>query len=210
MADQETTIAIIALVAVVVLLLVWLFAQKRRTDTLRDHFGEEYDRTLAARGGRADAEADLIEREKRAKDLEIRALTPAERDRFAGEWSDTKTLFVDSPIEAVGRADRVLTEILTTRGYPMADFERRHADLTVGHREVARHYLAGHEIADRASEATTEELRRAFNHYEALFDDLTSDTTGRAADFESQPRAPGDESPARPAAFSTTTTKPEG
>ena len=60
----------------------------------------------------------------------------------------------------------------------MTDFEHRHADLTVDHGDVARHYLAGHEIADRADagETTTEELRRAMNHYERLFDDLVNDT----------------------------------
>ncbi len=201
---QEATIAIVAIVAVVVLLLVWLIAQKRRTATLRDHFGEEYDRTLAARGRRSDAEADLIDREKRAKTIAIRPLSMAERARFDEQWTETKTLFVDSPIEAVTRADRLLGEIMTARGYPVAGFERRHADLTVGHRETASHYLAGHEVAERASHATTEELRRAFNHYEALFAEMTEKIAGPAAGEPAAKRSD------RPAAFSTTTSRPEG
>ena len=175
MEGQEVTIAVIAIVVVVGALLAWLFVQRNRTKELRDRYGEEYDRTLGEKGKRRDAEADLIEREERVKKLKIRPLTGVERDRYAAEWKDTKALFVDSPVEAVAKADRLLTDIMNTRGYPMADFKKRHADLTVDHGEVAKHYLAGHEIADRSSDATTEELRRAINHYEALYNDMTSD-----------------------------------
>ena len=177
MSGQETTLLIVIAASVVILRLVWLFMRRHRTQALRNSFGEEYDRTVNARGGRSKAEADLIERKQRVSKLDIRALTITERDRYAEEWKETKALFVDSPVEAVSRADRLLTEVMNTRGFPMSDFEHRHADLTVDHGEVARHYLAGHEIADRSSDATTEELRRAINHYEALFSDMTKDAT---------------------------------
>ena len=208
MEGQEVTIAIVVIVLLVGALLGWLFIQRNRTKELRDRYGEEYDRTLEAKGGRRSAEADLIEREERVKKLEIRPLSPSERDRFAGEWKDTKALFVDSPMEAVSRADRLLTDIMSTRDYPMADFEKRHADLTVEHADVAKHYLAGHEIADRASDATTEELRRAINHYEALFGEMTSEVSEQQdgvahdrhvkVDYEGLDGR-GDETPLRPA-----------
>ena len=175
MEGQEVTIAVVAIVLLVGALLAWLFIQRNRTRDLRDRYGEEYDRTLEVKGGRRDAEADLIEREERVKRFDIRPLSAQERDRFANEWKDTKALFVDSPVEAVSRADRLLTEVMTTRGFPMADFDKRHADLTVDHAEVAKHYLTGHEIAERSSDATTEELRRAINHYETLFGEMTSE-----------------------------------
>ena len=175
MEGQEVTIAIIVIVLLVGALLAWLFVQRNRTRDLKNKYGDEYDRTLEAKGKRSDAEADLIEREERVKTFDIRPLTSDERDRFTGEWKDTKALFVDSPVEAVSRADRLLTEIMHARGYPMADFEKRHADLTVDHGDVAKHYLAGHEIASRSSDATTEELRRAINHYEELFGEMTGD-----------------------------------
>lgn len=190
MEGQEVTIAIIVIVLLVGALLAWLFIQRNRTRELRDRYGEEYDRTLEAKGGRRSAEADLVEREERVKKLEIRPLSASERDRFAAEWKDTKALFVDSPVEAVSRADRLLTDIMSTRGYPMADFEKRHADLTVDHGDVAKHYLAGHEIADRSSDATTEELRRAINHYEALYGEMTSEVSdadrGSTAEYREQ------------------------
>ncbi|MWV26605.1 hypothetical protein [Aurantiacibacter rhizosphaerae] len=176
MSNQEITI-IVVIAVVAVLLLLWFFMQQRRSRALRDSFGDEYDRTLETRGNRGDAEADLLHRQDRVSKLDIRPLTASERDRFALEWKETKAIFVDSPIEAVSRADRLLTQIMHTRGFPMSDFEHRHADLTVDHTDTAKHYLAGHEIADRASDATTEELRRAINHYETLFADMTNEVT---------------------------------
>lgn len=178
MEGENLTVLIVIIAAIVVLLFAWLYMQRRKTEALRNKFGEEYDRTVDARGGRAQGEAELAEREKRAKELDIRPLGPHERERFTGEWKESKALFVDSPNEAISRSDRLLAEVMKTRGYPMGDFEHRHADLTVEHGDVATHYLAGHEIAERAGkgDATTEELRQAMNHYERLFDDLVSDT----------------------------------
>ena len=122
--------------------------------------------------------------------LSVRGLRPAfdrlglvvVRD-FSAEWREVKAVFVDSPVEAVHHADRLLSTIMKTRGFPMADFDRRYEDLTVDHREVASHYRAGHEIAERQGrgEATTEDLRQAMKHYEALFDDLTRDGAGETA-----------------------------
>ena len=183
MQGQNLTIVIIAGIVVVLLVLGWLALRKRRTDTLREHFGDEYDRTVETRGGRSAAEAELLEREKRVKSFDIRPLGPAERAEYKDEWVATKALFVDSPIEAVIRADRLLANVMKARGYPMADFEARHAHLTVDHGEVARHYLAGHEIADRSTrgEASTEDLRQAMRHYEALFEELVNEAGGPAA-----------------------------
>lgn len=177
MEGDTLTAVIIALVVIVALIFVWLFMQRRHSDKLRDKFGEEYDRTVHERG-RREAEADLEAREKRVKEFDIRPLGPEERERYTGEWQETKALFVDSPNEAISRSDRLLADMMKTRGYPMTDFEHRHADLSVEHGEVARHYRAGHEIAERADrgEASTEDLRQAMKHYEALFDDLVSDT----------------------------------
>lgn len=195
MENDTLTFVVLAFVVVVALILIWLYLQRRKSAALRDRYGEEYDRTVDSRGGRTKGEADLLEREKRVKTFDIRPLGPDERARFTGEWQEAKALFVDSPAEAISRSDRLLASIMTTRGYPMADFEHRHADLTVDHGDVATHYLAGHEIADRAGrgEATTEELRRAMIHYERLFDHLVNDTgdsvASRPVSAPAKPRA---------------------
>ena len=47
---------------------------KRRTDHLRDRFGDEYDRTLDNAGNRTKAERALEERKERVNALEIRRL----------------------------------------------------------------------------------------------------------------------------------------
>jgi hypothetical protein len=67
-----------------------------------------------------------------------------------------------------------VTEVMTARGYPMADFDRRAEDLTVEHGSVVEHYRAAREIVSRQAshEASTEDLRQALVHYRALFSDL--------------------------------------
>lgn len=168
--------AILALLVVAALLLWWLY-RSRRTSGLRDRFGKaEYNRTLDNHDTRAEAEAALLEREKRVSELELHPLAPDERERFAQDWHSAKTRFVDDPAAAVGEADRVIRVVMGARGYPIADFDARYESLTVDHGEVARHYRAGQDIAGRAVEgqATTEELRQAMIHYEALFGQLLS------------------------------------
>ena len=175
---QSNITAIIVVAAVIVAaLVIWGALKRRRTNTLRDRFGDEYDRTVEEQGKRAKAEAVLEVREERVAKLDIRPLTPQERGDFSREWREAKAVFVDSPVEAVHHADRLLGTIMKARGYPMADFDRRYEDLTVDHGEVARHYRDGHEITLRheRGQASTEDLRQAMIHFEALFDDLVNE-----------------------------------
>ena len=63
---------------------------------------------------------------------------------------------------------------MARRGYPMADFEHRAADISVDHPHVVDHYREARAIAlrDRQAAVSTEELRRAVVHYRALFEEL--------------------------------------
>ncbi|MCB2077797.1 MAG: hypothetical protein KDE55_08880 [Novosphingobium sp.] len=178
MQGSEMTIAIIALLVIVAALAVWMFVTQRRTSNLRQHFGDEYDRTLDEHGTRGKAEANLIERKHRVEKLNIRPLTENERAEFTTEWTEVKSIFVNSPAEAVLHADRMLARMMKLRGYPMADFDHRFEDLTVDHQDVALHYREGHLLAERQErgEASTEDLRQAMIHYETLFDELVFDT----------------------------------
>jgi hypothetical protein len=176
--SDTALIALLALLAVAALIL-WFLYRQRRTRALRERFGrDEYDRTLDTHGARGKAEAELLEREKRVAALDIRPLGPAERDRFAGEWHAARERFVDDPAAAVMAADRALGGVMGARGYPVSDFDERYASLTVDHGEVARHYRAGHDIAIKQEQgmASTEDLRQAMIHYEALFDELVRET----------------------------------
>jgi hypothetical protein len=177
MDETEQTILVIIGVVLVLALLAWFLQQQRRSRSLREKFGDEYDRTVEDAGKRAKAEAALIEREKRVKSLDIHPLTFSERAAFSDEWTEVKALFVDSPAEATLHADRLLANMMQTRGYPMVDFDRRYEDLTVDHAEVARHYREGHLLAQRQTrgEASTEDLRQALKHYDALFEEMVRD-----------------------------------
>ena len=82
---------------------------------MRERFGDEYDRTVEEQGKRAKAEAALEERAERVAKLDILPLAPQERDAAITEWREVKAVFVDSPVEAVHHADRLLASIMTAR-----------------------------------------------------------------------------------------------
>jgi hypothetical protein len=92
--------------------------------------------------------------------------------RFSTAWRQLQARFVDDPTGAVREADRLVTDLMATRGYPMTDFDRRAEDLSVDHPEVVNHYRAAHQIASAWDRVTTEDLRQAVMHYRALFQDL--------------------------------------
>jgi hypothetical protein len=149
-------------------------ARKNRTERLRERFGPEYDRAVSQRGEQRAAEEELFERERKREQLDIVPLTPEARDKYAGSWRDVQTQFVDDPPGAVKDADRLVTDVMRERGYPMDDFEQRAADISVDHPQVVENYRAAHAIylQQRNGEGETEELRQAFVHYRALFEEL--------------------------------------
>ena len=165
--DSVTIVAItIAVVALAVA--AWALMQVRATRHLRSKFGPEYDYTVEREGNQRRAEAELAKREERVKKLHIRNLSPEQRDRFAAEWRETQSRFVDDPPGAVTQADALVTEVMTTRGYPTTD------DASVDHPHVMSTYREAHEIAirNKSGGATTEDLRRATICYRALFEEL--------------------------------------
>lgn len=173
--DTNTVIVIaIILVAAVAAFAVW---QMQKTRRLRDRFGSEYSRTVSEVGDRRKAEAELHAREKRMKTFDIRPLSAVDRDRFIKAWRDVQSEFVDSPKRAIGDADRLLGEIMSTRGYPVGDFDQRSADLSVDHPDVVENYRTAHDIAlaHQKGQAGTEDLRQAMIHYRALFEDLVGE-----------------------------------
>lgn len=172
---------VIVLVVVVLVLLAggaWYFMQMRQRKRLSGRFGAEYDRAVHDTGNRKEAERELERREERVALLDIHPLDADERARYAGEWKSVQARFVDEPVEAVAEADRLIADVMQRRGYPMGDFERRSADLSVDHADVVQNYRSGHELAERSrtGEADTEDLRRAMVHYRALFDELLEES----------------------------------
>lgn len=167
-------VAVAAIVAVVWTLLHKKQTQRLQTQRLQSRFGPEYDRLAAAEGDRGRAEKTLHEREKRVEKLNLVALSTSDRDRFAGVWRLEQAGFVDDPRAAVANVDRLVTDVMKARGYPMGDFEQRAADISVDHAPVVTNYRIAHDIAvrDRNGETSTEELRTALLHYRMLFEDL--------------------------------------
>jgi hypothetical protein len=167
-------IVIVAVVAAVLVVAAWLLAERRRRERLRTRFGPEYERTLRDAGDPRRAESMLERREKRVGRYQIRALSADESQRFGQAWRLLQARFVDDPSAAVREADTLVTELMTVRGYPMTEFDRRAEDLSVDHPTVVQHYREAHGIAERDAghAASTEDLRQAVVHYRALFEDL--------------------------------------
>jgi len=169
--------AVIVIAAIVmVALVVWQALKTRRTRTLQDRFGPEYDRTIERADDKREAEADLAARVKRRDELEIRPLSSAARDRYLEEWQRVQARFVDDPRGAVQESDALIQAVMRERGYPVDDFEQRAADVSVDHPQVVENYRAGHRLAGSRD---TEHQRQAMVHYRALFDELLEDSADR-------------------------------
>lgn len=170
----DTLVIIGAVILVAVAALMWMYFARQRRAHLRTRFGPEYERTVHDIGDARRAEAALLDREKRVASYHIRELKAEERTRFTDAWRRVQNQFVDAPAAAVTEADLLVTEVMTTRGYPMADWDRRVEDLTVDHPDVVHHYREAKAIVDRNARkaASTEDLRQALVHYRALFADL--------------------------------------
>ncbi|MEO8458476.1 MAG: hypothetical protein ABI559_11785 [Chloroflexota bacterium] len=172
------TLAIIIIVAViaaaVIGYVVYTANQKKHTGELKGRFGPEYDRTVAESGGRKQAEADLAAREKRVEQLRVQPLTETQRQDYTERWRVTQVRFVDDPATSVRDADELVGDVMTARGYPMATWDQRAADVSVDHPQVVANYRAGHDISQamKAGKATTEQLRQAMVHYRTLFEEL--------------------------------------
>jgi hypothetical protein len=171
------TIVLVVVVVLAVAGAIWFYLQKQRTERLQSKFGPEYNRTVRTEGNSRHAEQVLAERQKRVEKLDIKPLSPQERERFARAWEAEQARFVDEPATAVDNAHRLLKEVMRVRGYPVVDFEQRVADVSVDHPVVVENYRVAHAIAVRREQGdvSTEDLREAMIHYRALFADLLHD-----------------------------------
>ena len=169
---SSTTLIILFVALAAIGIAAVTFYHREKTRKLRAKFGPEYDRLAQLEGNTHRAEAILESRQKRVEKLNIRPLTPEECDRFAAQWRGVQEHFVDDPRRAVAEADRIMNEALRLRGYPVGDFEAQAADLSVRHAQMIEDYRTAHKVAmeDERGQATTEDLRRAMQHYRNLFE----------------------------------------
>lgn len=180
MDSNTTTIILVAIVFLVVGGLLALAVMRfQRTRRLRERFGPEYDRTVNEAGDKQKAESELEARLAHVEALKIRPLSAEEVNRFGLEWQTTQAEFVDEPLASVQKADRLLREVMKTKGYPVEDFEQRAADISVDYPDLVTDYRGLHMIAVKEAddEVSTEEMRQAMVHGRALFENLVNKET---------------------------------
>ena len=172
--DSQTLMIIgVGVVVLLLALAAWAYASRRQRVSLRERFGPEYERTVEAVGAER-ADSVLRERADRVSRFNLHKLNHEQADAFAREWRRIQSRFVDDPDGAVGEADQLVTQVMTACGYPLEDFDRRAADLSVDHPVVVQNYRTARELALRRhrGEAGTEEMRQAVVNYRSLVDEL--------------------------------------
>jgi hypothetical protein len=175
--DTWIWIVIAVVVVLVIVVAIAAAASRRRRHHLQDRFGSEYDRTVEGADRRREAERQLREREARHDELELRPLSEASRQRYTQQWQEMQSGFVDRPQVAVADADRLITDLMRERGYPVDDFDTRSELVSVDHPDVVENYRTAHGIAVRTVEGrtSTEDLRQAVISYRALFEEMLVD-----------------------------------
>ena len=171
---QTVVIAVILIVGIVAAILWSTVARRRRSARLHDQFGPEYDRTVLTVGDERKAQRELEGRRKHVEALQIRPLSTTERERYLADWTSVQSKFVDEPGQAIVDADRLITEVMRLRAYPVSEFEQRAADISVSYPALVSNYRAARAIAikNEQHQADTEELRQALIHYRSLFEEL--------------------------------------
>jgi hypothetical protein len=172
-------ITVVVVLVIIGAILGLVFARRRRSERLQDHFGPEYDHTVQVLGDEKKAQTELDERQKHVEALDIRPLSASERERYLADWTAVQSKFVDEPGQAIGDADRLIIEVMQVRAYPVSDFEQRAADISVTYPALVSNYRAARAIALKNMEhqAETEELRQAMIYYRSLFEELVGTET---------------------------------
>jgi hypothetical protein len=166
-------VAVVVLVVGVVLVLVARTRSRSRRAALRDQFGEEYDRVVGEYGQR-DGERELRARLKRRRELDVRELDGAERDRFGKAWDSAQATFVEHPPTGLRDADLLVQQVMRERGYPVERFAERAKMISVDHPDLVERYRSAHRTATEVEEGggDTEAMRQAMVDHRYLFDAL--------------------------------------
>ncbi|MBW3670241.1 MAG: hypothetical protein KY432_01065 [Acidobacteria bacterium] len=146
-----TGLIIIVAALVLITLILWMGARRRKGKLVRDR-----------------------EHDNRAESLQIHPLSSDQRARYASEWEGVEARFVERPTAAVMEADELMLEILRQKGYPIRSFDVLMDDLSIRNPELVDDFRASHEVidSDKPLDMTTEELRKAMLHYRNIYDRL--------------------------------------
>src|SRR5207253_7297208 len=95
---NTTAFVILAIVIIAIAVAAFFYLRRRRSENLRKQFGPEYKRAVDQYGDQRKAEAELAEREKRVRKLDIRGLTADEQNRFSDNWKKIGRAHVLTPV----------------------------------------------------------------------------------------------------------------
>ena len=176
---MDTTTLVIAVVAAIIVFIVGgflgvYFSRRQRTKRLQDKFGPEYDRMISETKDQSKVEDELEARMERVEALDIQTLSDEQKKHFAHQWQSTQAKFVDQPLIAIQEADQLIKEIMYEKGYPVEDFERRAADISVHFPDLVTNYRNLRDIVYKSEneDIDTEDLRQAILHSRSLFEEL--------------------------------------
>jgi hypothetical protein len=158
----------------------------RRLAVLRKRFGRPNDESGRSNGhgplvgkrvARGPAESRRGERVRRrdAVDIWPQVLPPIVQARYSARWRRIQLRFVYEPAGAVREADSLVSEVLRELGYGLGDLDSGNGTVPVSP-ELLADYAARCAAAPGPSETDIADLRRAFVHDRALFDQLLSAT----------------------------------
>jgi len=166
-----TVIAVVLACVLVAALVAGAGTLAVRRVALRRRFGAEYDR-LAREVGPRRARAEIAERQRRVAGLGLKPLTTDQLARYDSLWNAAQARFIDGPAESARTAAALVTGVASDRGYQVADAAQFMTDLSVHHARRLDGYRQARRTIERASVASTEELRQALLAYRALFREL--------------------------------------
>jgi len=172
--------------------------QQRHARALRDRFGPEYERAVAA-SGRHDGEQALDARLRRYEALEHPTLSPHEREEHTEAWWNLQLRFVDAPERSVREAEHLVVTVMEERGFPTSDGVVRADALSVEDPEVASAYRSAHRVfcfAERGI-AEPDRLRDALVRYRDVFEQLLDRPQREATTYDPRPPAHDSGAPLR-------------
>jgi hypothetical protein len=171
---------LVVLAIVVVVVVAVVATSQLRSRSLKQRFGPEYEHLVDEEGDRRSAEAELRGRVKRRDSFEVTELDPAAREAYTEQWLQVQQRFIDEPEQTVADADGLVQTVMRERGYPVDEFDERIEMISVDHPELADNYRTAHAIQLRSDQqdASTDDLREAFQRYRALFAELLADGDG--------------------------------
>jgi hypothetical protein len=183
---------VVALVAVALIAIGAYVMERQRSAALRRRFGPEYERALGeADGDRRAAEGRLRDRLRRRAAVEVRALAPAARARYASRWRAVQTGFVDDPAGAVGAAGSLVDQLVDERGYASATSDGdgaldRDELVAVDHPALVEGWRTARQAG---ADSPVDELRQAFLRHRALFQALLGEDEDEGEDGDDRGRA---------------------